>query len=131
MSFYNMLNDVNPATFFILPMLGKHPDAYPRFRDCFVENGKFHICTRTGGGNREEYMEENQAIREMDGFELDFDDDFDRTYAIWVFGIPEKWETDFDKILNGDLKNVSDEYQSELKSVFPKLTDKFDEIFSA
>ncbi len=34
MSLYNMINGVNPATFFILPMLGKHPDEYPRFRDC-------------------------------------------------------------------------------------------------
>jgi hypothetical protein len=37
MSLYNMMNGANPATFFILPMLGeKHPEQYPRFRDCFV-----------------------------------------------------------------------------------------------
>ena len=35
-----MINGVQPATFFLLPMLGKHPDEYPRFRDCFV--GKQH-----------------------------------------------------------------------------------------
>lgn len=39
MSLYNMLNGVNPCTFLILPMLGKHPDEYPRFRDCFIEEG--------------------------------------------------------------------------------------------
>ena len=32
-----MINGVNPATFFILPMVAeKHPDSYPRFRDCFI-----------------------------------------------------------------------------------------------
>ena len=36
MSLYNMINGVQPAAFFVLPMLGKHPDEYPRFRDCFI-----------------------------------------------------------------------------------------------
>ncbi len=54
MSLYNMINGVNPATFFILPMLGKHPDEYPRFRDCFVgeDQKSIEILTRVGGGNR-------------------------------------------------------------------------------
>lgn len=50
MSLYNMINGVNPATFIILPMLGKHPNEYPRFRDCFIgglenadENDQFGI----------------------------------------------------------------------------------------
>ena len=54
MSLYNMLNGVNIATFFILPMLDKHPDEYPRFRDCFIGEDKNSIVvyTRVGGGNR-------------------------------------------------------------------------------
>lgn len=36
MSLYNMVNGMNQATFFVLPMLGRHPDEYPRFRDCFA-----------------------------------------------------------------------------------------------
>lgn len=35
-----MINGVNQATFYILPMLGKHPDEYPRFRDCFTGKTK-------------------------------------------------------------------------------------------
>jgi len=83
MSLYNLIEGVNPAAFLILPMLGKHADDYPRFRDCFVQKRKFVlskeglpymtmdeenpkwfenerepepvICvlTRMGGGNRE------------------------------------------------------------------------------
>lgn len=50
-----MLHGVNPATFLILPMLGKHPDEYPRFRDCFItEDDHILILTRVGGPNRDE-----------------------------------------------------------------------------
>lgn len=54
MSLYNMICGVNPAAFFILPMLGKHPDEYPRFRDCFVSDDEtsIEVLTRVGGGNR-------------------------------------------------------------------------------
>ena len=109
-------------------MLGKHPEKYPRFRDCFVRDNKIHIYTRTGGGNREYYEKENNIIRDMDGFVNDFDDSFDSTFATWVFDVPEKWETDFDKIINGDTKSISKEYRDELKRIFPKLADKFDRI---
>jgi len=47
------MNGVNPCVFFILPMLGKHPEEYPRFRDCFVVDEEhpeydncIHIYTR-------------------------------------------------------------------------------------
>lgn len=53
MSLYNMINGVNPATFIILPMLGKHPDEYPRFRDCFIKDGMIEVYTRVGGNNRD------------------------------------------------------------------------------
>jgi len=129
MSLYNLINGVNPATFFILPMLGRHPSEFPRFRDCFVEGDNILVLTRTGGGNREEYIEENQLIREIEGFVDDYDADFDNTYAFWVFRVPERWKRDFDFICKGHLEKVSDEYQEELKRVFPKLTHEFSEIF--
>lgn len=47
-----MINGVNPATFYILPMLGNHPDWYPRFRDCWVENGQIAVLTRVGSLKR-------------------------------------------------------------------------------
>ena len=96
-----MINGVKPATFFVLPMLGKHPDEYPRFRDCFIGDDErpelkdhIHVYTRTGGGNREGYEVENQAMREMPGFVTDYDDGFDCTFASWVFRVPERWKAD-------------------------------------
>jgi len=135
MSLYHMLNGVTSATFFVLPMLGKHPDEYPRFRDCFLHDaehpefdGHIQVYTRTGGGNRESYESENADMQEHPEFVTDFDDSFDCTYATWVFRVPDKWKADLDKIADGRLNEISDEYKAEYR-VFPKLTEKFDEIF--
>jgi hypothetical protein len=136
MSLYNMINGANPATFFILPMLGKHPDEYPRYRDCFMSDEEhpeyddhIHIYTRTGGGNREFYESENDSMTEMPEFVTDYDDSFDSTYASWIFRVPEKWLEDYTKIRDGNLKEISAEYRAELYRVYPKLASKFDELF--
>ncbi len=145
MSLYNMVNGMNPATFFILPMLGKHPDEYPRFRDCFVgsvalrvvgseDTPEYNNCimvyTRVGGDNRESYVDEVAEMQSDPNFVGDFDDDFDCTYATYVFNVPEKWKPDFDLIMVGKFAEVSEEYKSHLKTIFPKLVDTFDKIFT-
>jgi hypothetical protein len=138
MSLYNLLNGVNQSAFFFLPMLGKHPDEYPRFRDCFLRDpdhpkydNHIHVYTRTGGGNRDEYKDQNEAMRQMDGFVTDHDDSFDSTFATWVFVVPDRWRADFDNMLSGNLKLISAEYRAEMARVYPKLADKFREIFEA
>ena len=149
MSLYNMVNGVNQATFFILPMLGKHPEEYPRFRDCFVgalENSEeedqygiprkkvndekvISVYTRTGGSNRSGYIEEIKALQEMPTYVRDYDDSFDSTFAVFIFSIPEKWQQDFKTLTEDNLNTISAEYKEELKRVFPKLAEKFDAIF--
>ena len=54
MSLYNMINGVDPACFYLLPMLGRVAEDYPRFRDCFLSEDGEHIdiYTRVGGNNR-------------------------------------------------------------------------------
>lgn len=150
MSLYNMLNGVNPATFYILPILGKHPDSYPRFRDCFVgelTNSKdevdmfgipvkkvsgeklISVYTRVGGGNRDGYEAEIEELRSMKGYVKDYDDDFDSTFATFVFKVPEDYETDYDLILENRLAETSKKYQKLLVKVYPKLKSEFKEIF--
>lgn len=133
MSFYNMINGANPATFFILPMLGeKHPDNYPRFRDCFVnsDNGEpeIYIYTRVGGGNRNEGFGEEELYKHPN-YLTTWDDDFDNTYATYSFSVPNEWKKDFDLITEGELKEVSTEYRERLYKVFPKLKETFDKLF--
>lgn len=137
MSFYNMINGVNPCTFYFLPMLGKHPDEYPRFRDCFLfdkEHPEYddyiQVYTRTGGGNREGYWLENAEMEDMPEYVTNFDDSYDCTYASWVFRVPERWKEDFAKLKEGRMSEVSDEYRAEVARVYPKLADKIDEMFS-
>jgi hypothetical protein len=137
MSLYNMINGVNPATFFILPMLGKHPEEYPRFRDCFIgdDDAKEYkncimVYTRVGGDNREAYAEQLEEMYAHPNFVGDFDDDFDSTYATYVFSVPDEWRSDFDAIMLGQIEKISPEYQTQLRKVFPKLNDKFDLLFN-
>ena len=137
MSLYNMIFGVKPAAFFVLPMLGKHPDEYPRFRDCFLGDDehpewKDHIIvyTRTGGGNRESCQTENDELTKIPGYITDYDDSFDCTFASFVFKVPEKWKADFDRFKDGKLKEFSEEYKGELYRIFPKLKEKFDELFT-
>jgi hypothetical protein len=133
---YNIVNGVNQATFIFLPMLGKHPDEYPRFRDCFLHNnerpeyeGMIHVYTRVGGPNRESYVDEIEEMRSHECFVADFDDNFDGTYATYVFKVPDKWKKDFDAILKGGLLMASAEYRKELYRVYPKLKDQWDKAF--
>lgn len=130
MSFYNMMNGVNPATFFILPMLGKkHPDQYPRFRDCFVEGDEIHVYTRVGGGNRDCGFGEEE-LQAHPNYLRDEDDDFDSTYATYCFSVPDEWKADFDRIKIGNLKDISQLYKDRLYAVFPKLKETFDKLLS-
>jgi len=136
MSLYNMMNGVSQATFFILPMLGKHPDEYPRFRDCFTNDEEhpeykdhIHIYTRVGGGNRGYGYGEDKLMKE-EGFVTTFDDSFDSTYATYVFKVPEKFKKDYELIIAGKITETSKEYKEILYKVYPKLKDRFNQIFN-
>lgn len=131
MSLYNLMNGVNPAAFFILPMLGKHPDEYPRFRDCFVGEDKktIEVFTHVGGGNRHSGYGEEE-LEKHPNFIRTYDDDFDSTYGTYVFSVPERWRDDFEKILNGKTLFISEEYFNEILRVYPKLEDEFRKMFN-
>lgn len=131
MSLYNMLNGFNPACVFIMPMLGRKQDEYPRFRDCFVtEDHNIAIYTRVGGGNRDcGYGEEK--LYEDENFLTTYDDEYDSTYGAYEFKVPAKWKEDFDKIMDGNFSEVSTDYINYLKEFYPKLAEQgfFDKLF--
>ena len=148
MNLYQWVNGINPATFHFLPMLGNHPDMYPRFRDCFIVEYKFQIIdgmpfmrpveggrkdlifilTRTGGGNREDYQEQIDWMRSLPGFIEDYDEEFDSTFAFFVYKIPEKWQPEMDSFNDEttDVFEFSDEYVDEIYRVYPKLEGQFE-----
>lgn len=126
MSLYNLVHGYSPACIMILPMLGKKPDEYPRFRDCFVEDWdalEVGVLTRVGSGNRGQGYGEEELYKEPN-YVRTYDEDFDRTYATYVFKVPDKWVEDFKAIREGALKSVSDEYIALVKEWYPKLAEK-------
>lgn len=123
MSLYNALNGFNPACLYIMPMLGRKQEEYPRFRDCFVEDGKIAIYTRVGGWNRNcGYGEEK--LYDDPNFVKTYDDGFDSTYATYLFNVPDQWKSDFAKIISGKFDEVSDEYYEHVCKFYPMLAEK-------
>ena len=120
MSLYNMINGYNPACVILMPMLGRKQDEYPRFRNCFLEDGMIAIYTRVGGLNRGCGFGEEELYKDPN-FVRTYDDAFDNTYATHLFNPPERWATDFKKIVSGNMKDVSDEYVTCVKEFFPTL----------
>lgn len=127
---YNIVNGYNIACVLILPMLGRKQEEYPRFRDCFVEDGMIAIYTRVGGGNRGCGFGEEELYKDPN-FIKTYDDDFDNTYATYLFNVPEKWKPDFNKIMDGNSKEVSDDYYNYVKEFYPVLAEKgiIDKVF--
>lgn len=112
MSLYNMVNGVNPSVFLFLPMLGRRPEEYPRFRDCFLgeDENSIVIYTRVGGPNRGCGYGEEELYKDAN-FLKTYDDGFDETYGSYIFSVPDKWRKDFDTIVQGGgVKNASVEY---------------------
>lgn len=124
MSLYNFVNGFNPACIVLLPMLGRKQEEYPRFRDCFLSDDmeRIVIYTRVGGNNRGcDFGEE--ALYSDPNFVTTYDDDFDRTYGYYEFNVPEKWKDDFNKITDGRIKEVSDEYVEHVSEFYPILAE--------
>ena len=124
MSLYNSIMGFNPACVLILPMLGRKQEDYPRFRDCWVSNDgdKIEVFTRVGGNNRGCGFGEEELYKDP-YFVSTYDDDFDNTYATYVFNVPDKWKPDFDLIITNKIKEVSDEYYQYVSDFYPKLAE--------
>lgn len=137
MSLYNLMNGVNPLAIFLIPMLGdKHPDSFPRFRNVFTSDDDhpeyddhIHVYTRVGGGNRGcGYGEED--LYKHPNFVATFDDDYDCTYASYVFSVPDQFKDDYDLIKGGKFDETSEGYKNRVLSMFPEINDPLKNIFS-
>ena len=122
---YNMMFEWNQSCVLLAPMLTDENPQYffPRFRDCYLSDDKEHIeiFTRVGGGNREEYEDEIEDMRSMPTYVSDYDDDFDCTYATFVFGVPDEWANDFESVKKREFDKLSDAYVERMQTCYPKL----------
>lgn len=140
MSMYNMINGVNPSTFLIFPTLEMgHPDNFPRFRDCFLDEEYIVVYCRMGGdnGNCWEDGKENceclgcraMQLEKRKDFVSRKNDEFDNTYCEFTFRIPEKFKNDIELIRQGKLRETSNECKELIIKTFPKLSEEFTKLF--
>jgi hypothetical protein len=97
MSLYNALFGVNPLSAVYMTMLGLTSGDVGRFRDCYLQKNvhgdlRIVIFTRNGGGNRDDYAGTTESLQAHPEYVEDFDDEFDSTYASYVFKVPEKFK---------------------------------------
>jgi hypothetical protein len=135
MSLYNALFGKNPLSTTFLKVLGLTEDKVPRFRDCYLDDDRIVVYTRTGGGNRDYYENEescrenfpeyfgegkeepdgpwNDDLRAHPCFISDEDSDFDSTYAYFYFKYPDEYAEDLKAIAKTDRSwTPSDKWKS-------------------
>ena len=123
MSLYNALFGENPMSDFLLKIVNINKEDVPRYRDCFLnEEGNIVVYTRTGGGNRECFAENgdcsscyhtaNDELSENKYFVTDYDDDYDSTYAYFVFKPSKDYELILKTLTSKEpLKEVGEKFK--------------------
>jgi len=93
MSMYNMLFGVNPFSKVYLALVDLNIESVGRFRDCFIKKEgdelQILVWTRNGGPNREEFAGITETLRANQYYVRDYDDEFDSTYAGYLFKVPD------------------------------------------
>jgi len=104
MSLYNQIFGTNPASDMLLAMLKfNNVNEIGRYRDVSLKRDleaglQVVIFTRMGGGNRENYEKEINFLKSKKGYVRDYDDEYDSTYANFVFEIPDKFKDLCEKV---------------------------------
>lgn len=145
MSLYNQLFGVNRTAGAILLLLDAHSlgggETF-RFRDAYYDGEHLVILTRTGGGNRFKYAEQNAKLRTLAGFVRDADDDYDNTYAYFYYKLPgqyaslepelakwtpkpfrERWEAVIDKMKTGGINDPNDPQMAAARKIEEQLAE--------
>lgn len=111
-----MKNGYSP-TLLILPMLGRKIPDYPGFRDCFVKDDKILIYVRDNPNNQN-YTPCREKLMKDKNFIETWCDEQDSTHIYYSFKVPKKWKSDFQKITNGNTKEVSNKYVDYLRKFY-------------
>lgn len=87
MSLYNELFSENEDAMALLGFAGLTRNEFMRYRDVYLRaNGtEIIVYTRLGGDNRKAYQDTIRKLRQKPNYIKDFDDDYDCTYAYFIF----------------------------------------------
>lgn len=103
MNLYNMVFGDGKKGLPLLAELGlTQIDQIPRYRDAWIDKTddgviRIAVYTRAGGGNRDDYQEVIDSLRNNPYYLSDADDDFDCTYATFYFSFPPHLAPIFDR----------------------------------
>lgn len=120
------LKDCNQAAYYILPMLGRHPNNFPGFFDVAVGDDRrpeydhhIHIIV-----HRDRLYQDNKylfSLKTDPNFIAYLEDEDYEDYATLVFRIPPFWRLDYIRFVNGDYDEFSDDYKDRVEKIFPEL----------
>jgi len=105
MSLYNQLFGVDPLAEYYLRVIGLKRESIPCFRDCYLwceKTGELRIClyARIGGNNRKDYRTALETLSRNMYWLSDTDDDFDPTFCIIEFSIPDDCRDDIESLIS-------------------------------
>lgn len=133
MSLYNMMCGSNPAAGRLLAAINLDPNTIPRFRDVWIndEMTEVTVHTRTGGGNREDYEEQNDAMVAHPLYLRDCDDDYDCTFADFTFRLPEEERAKLLAEIEEVVKDSPEKKEQILSAITEEPREKFDKVMNA
>jgi hypothetical protein len=130
MSSFNMVAGTNKLAGMVLHALNLEHGQVPRFRDAYLDidnpaRPMLVILTRTGGGNRQGYIEDNKTLSGMDGFISDDDDSYDETFAHWRFDVPPNVEESIREVIAKVIELATDPNSGLDPEILMKPMDRF------
>lgn len=128
MSLYNSLFGENEEAPVLLGMLGVNKEYFDRYRDIeLIHDGtRIQVFTRLGGGNRPDYKETWDKIRNHDLYIKDYDDDFDCTYAYIEYNIPDEFKETAKKMFKGEPATFKEKFEKELEDMNEEGTEAYE-----
>lgn len=79
------------------------------------------VYMRIGGWNRDDYTKEINYMRASPYYLKDYDDEFDSTYAMFIFRIPAQFIPDYGLLTTWKIESTSAMYQTVLAQAYPSL----------
>lgn len=127
MSLYNTLFGENEESPVLLGMIGVNKEYFDRYRDVeLIHDGtRIQVFTRLGGGNRPDYKETWDKIRNHHLYIKDYDDDFDCTYAYIEYNIPDEFKETAKKMFKGEPATFKEKFEKELEDMNEEGTEAY------
>lgn len=129
---------IQPEVLFLLPILGKQPEWYPRFRGVHLEDpsrpewdGKLQIACYVGGVYKADYMDHIEIVRKHPNYIGEYED-ADANLMFFAFTYDHSFDADIELIKVGNFKSTSKDYQDLCKRIYadtPQLVAMMEDWF--